>query len=527
VASLREIAQALSAAWDLDTTLDLITRRTTQVMQVDSCSIYLLETGGDTLWLRASTGLARKALGRVALKMGEGLTGWAAQQNTPVAVRDAQADPRFKLLPETREIGFHSLLAVPLVNRERVIGAMNVQTAAFTNFAGDEVQLLSLIGDLAAGALDRAILYDNMNRQIAELTTLAKVSETVTSPLYLDEMLDLVVEMAARVMDAPVCSLQLIDQDRGELIMKSARSPSQAYRARPALKIGEGIAGLVIRDRKPVTVADVRTDPRYHLSRMARQEGMVSMLSVPLMVHERVIGVLNCYTERPHQFSPEQIALFSTFANQTALAIENARLVTNAAVVREMHHRIKNNLQTVAMLLRLQAGDGQSLTARDALHLSISRIQSIAAVHEVLAQERFRSVNVKEVAERIARLTAQNMLRPDLEVEIAVEGEAIILPSQAATSLALVINELLQNSLEHAFAGLDRGSVRISIGRGPGEFVVEVCDDGVGLGAARPANLGLEIVETLVREDLRGKLEFSADAVGTRVVIRLPRSVER
>ena len=527
VASLREIAQALSAAWDLDTTLDLITRRTTQVMQVDSCSIYLLETGGDTLWLRASTGLARKALGRVALKMGEGLTGWAAQQNTPVAVRDAQADPRFKLLPETREIGFHSLLAVPLVNRERVIGAMNVQTAAFTNFAGDEVQLLSLIGDLAAGALDRAILYDNMNRQIAELTTLAKVSETVTSPLYLDEMLDLVVEMAARVMDAPVCSLQLIDQDRGELIMKSARSPSQAYRARPALKIGEGIAGLVIRDRKPVTVADVRTDPRYHLSRMARQEGMVSMLSVPLMVHERVIGVLNCYTERPHQFSPEQIALFSTFANQTALAIENARLVTNAAVVREMHHRIKNNLQTVAMLLRLQAGDGQSLTARDALHLSISRIQSIAAVHEVLAQERFRSVNVKEVAERIARLTAQNMLRPDLEVEIAVEGEAIILPSQAATSLALVINELLQNSLEHAFAGLDRGRVRISMGRGPGEFVVEVCDDGVGLGAARPANLGLEIVETLVREDLRGKLEFSADAVGTRVVIRLPRSVER
>jgi len=527
VASLREIAQALSAAWDLDTTLDLITRRTTQVMLVDSCSIYLLEADGETLRLRASTGLARKALGRVALKMGEGLTGWAAQQNTPVAVRDAQADPRFKLLPETREIGFHSLLAVPLVNRERVIGAMNVQTAAFHNFAGDEVQLLSLIGDLAAGALDRAILYDNMNRQIAELTTLAKVSETVTSPLYLDEMLDLVVEMAARVMDAAVCSLQLIDQERGELIMKSARSPSQAYRARPALKIGEGIAGLVIRDRKPVTVADVRTDPRYHLSRMARQEGMVSMLSVPLMVHERVIGVLNCYTERPHQFSPEQIALFSTFANQTALAIENARLVTNAAVVREMHHRIKNNLQTVAMLLRLQAGDGQSLTARDALHLSISRIQSIAAVHEVLAQEGFRSVNVKEVAERIARLTAQNMLRPDLEVEIAVEGEAIILPSQAATSLALVINELLQNSLEHAFAGLDRGSVRISMGRGPGEFVVEVCDDGVGLGAARPASLGLEIVETLVREDLRGKLEFSADAVGTRVVIRLPRSVER
>ncbi len=522
VASLREIAQSLSAAWDVDTTLDLIARKTTQVMHVDSCSIYLLDAGAETLWLRASTGLSQQALGRTALKMGEGLTGWAAQQGQPVAVRDAQVDPRFKYLPQTREHNFRSLLAVPLVNRERVIGALNVQTREFRAFTPDEVELAALISDLAAGALDRALLHDNMQRQIAELTTLAKVSETVTSPIYLDEMLDLVVEMAAKVMGAPVCALRLIDPGRGLLVVRSVKSDGVVFHDRPPLRIGEGVTGVAVRERRPVVVADVRVDPSYPFRDLATEEGLVSMLSVPLMVRERVIGALNCYTTRPRNFRAAEIALFSTLANQTALAIENAQLVTNAAIVREMHHRIKNNLQTVAMLLRMQAADGSALTAQDVLQVSVNRILSIAAVHEALAQEGFRLVNVTEVAQRITHSVAQNMLRPDLRVDLRVEGEAVVLPSRAATSLALVINELLQNALEHAFIGRAQGSVRIGLGRTRREVVVEVTDDGVGLPDTKPSSLGLEIVETLVRDDLHGTLAFKSTPAGTQVTVRLP-----
>src|SRR5687767_7973921 len=224
----------------------------------------------------------------------------------------------------------------------------------------------------------------------------------------------------------------------------------------PAAARGRGVTGTAVRERRPVVVADIREDARYPFRELARAEGLVSMLSVPLTVREKVIGALNCYTTQPHVFSEAEIALFSTLANQTALAIENAQLVTNAAVVREMHHRIKNNLQTVAMLLRMQADDGSILTAEDAataVQISVNRILSIAAVHEVLAQEGFRLVNVKDVTERIAQIVSQNMLHPDRPVEIVVEGEGIVLPSRAATSLALVINELLQNALEHAFVG--------------------------------------------------------------------------
>ena len=520
--ALREIGQAINAAWELEATLQLITHRTADVMGMDSCSIYLLDDGGEDLVLKATTGLAAESIGRARLRLGEGLTGWAAEKGEPVAVADAARDPRFKLLPETEESHFQSLLAVPLVNQGRVIGSMNVQTRAYHEFSDDEVELLSLIADLAAGSLEKAMLYEGMQRQIAELSALAEVSQAVTSPLYLDEMLEVVVEMAARVMQARLCSLMLLDETTGELVLRATQRLSLAYRGKPSLKVGEGVVGLVAQTGQPMALLDVRSDPRYRYAEVAQQEGLCSLLCVPLAVRDRVIGVFNCYTAEPHRFTDDEIALFSTLANQTALAIENARLVTNAAVVREMHHRIKNNLQNVAMLLRLQMSGDREVSAREVLHESVNRILSIAAVHEVLSQRGFRRVDLKEVLTRVGQAVAQNMQRPDQTVEVTVEGDEVSLPSQTATSLALAVNELIQNALEHAFAGRARGRVVVSLHRAPSELTIEVQDDGVGLSAGSPRQLGLEIVETLVWEDLGGDWSLSGgDGTTARITVPL------
>ena len=520
---LREIARAISAASDLDTTLDLIAHKTTEVMGVDSCTIYLLDPDQETLRLRASTGLAKRSVGRATLHIGEGLTGDAVTHTQPVFAREAQTDPRFKFVDETDEKQFSSLLAVPMISEGKTIGAMNVQTLPPHDFTEDEIELLALIGDLAAGALNKAALYDNLTRQLNELTTLARVSEAMTSPLYLNEMLDVVTKMAAQVMNAAVCSIFLLDEGSGKLEMRSAQRLDRAYAPRDPIPLGEGISGRVAKTGKAIIVHDVRADKRYINPALAKREGLASMLSVPLIVRDKVIGVLNCFTAEPRKFSKEQIALFSTLANQTALALENARLVTNAAVVREMHHRIKNNLQTVAMLMRMQVSDDNGLTAKDVLHQSINRIQSIAAVHEVLSEQGFRLVDVRDVIKRIARMTAQNMIAPEKQIAINVEGEAIVLPSRAATSLALVVNELLQNALEHAFVNRARGKVVITLTHNPREFLVTVADDGVGLPSKITSSLGLEIVETLVRDDLKGKIKFKRSEHGTQVDIVMPR----
>ena len=162
LSALREITRAISGAWSLEETLGLITRKTARVMDVDSCSIYLLEDGAEYLVLKATTGLASQAVGHARLKLGQGLTGYAAKVGKPIAASHASHDPRFKYLPETKETVFQSLLAVPLIARGKAIGALNVQTRAGREYSPDEVELLSIIADVAAGELEKAVLHDEI-----------------------------------------------------------------------------------------------------------------------------------------------------------------------------------------------------------------------------------------------------------------------------------------------------------------------------------------------------------------------------
>jgi two-component system, sensor histidine kinase PdtaS len=527
LSALREISRAIGAALDLDTTLTLITRKTAEVMRVDSCSIYLLDDAREYLVLKATTGLAAEAVGRARLRFGEGLTGWAAEKNEAVASSNATADPRFKYLPETRETLFQSLLAVPLTVAGRVLGAVNVQTTGIHAWAEDEVELLSIIADLAGGALEKARLYDSMRRQIVELRTLAEVSETLTSPLYLEQIFRLLVEMASRVFDASLCTLMLTDRD--ELVLAAAHPAEESPGVRPrhALRLGEGLPGAAAASGEPVASENAGADPRFRPAEMlGRPPAARPALAIPLRVRDRTLGVVTVYLGRPHAFTGPEITLLQTLANQTALAIENAGLVVKSAMVREMHHRVKNNLQMIAMLLRLQIRDGREVSGREVLTETINRILSIAAVHEILAAEGLGTVSVREMLDRVVHTVTQTMAPPGFSLDARVSGDDVHLPTQQATSLALVVNELLQNAMEHAFPGRAKGRVIIVLMPGPEALRVEVRDDGVGLpdgfALERSSDLGLEIVRTLVQDDLKGRIWFT-NAGGVRVVITMPR----
>ncbi|HEV2356992.1 MAG TPA: GAF domain-containing protein [bacterium] len=531
LSALREISRAIGAALDLDTTLTLITRKTAEAMRVDSCSIYLLDASRDYLVLKATTGLAPEAVGRARLRLGEGLTGWAADKGEAVASSNATADPRFKYLPETHETLFHSLLAVPLTVAGRVLGAVNVQTTGVHAWADDEVELLSIIADLAGGALEKARLYDSMRRQIMELRTLAEVSETLTSPLYLEQIFRLLVEMASRVFDAALCTLMLTD---GDALVLAAAHPADADahapgagagRPRQTLRVGAGLPGLAAASGEPVSSEDAGADPRILPAELLGRGPARSALAVPLRVRDRTLGVVTVYLGRRHAFTPPESTMLQTLANQAALAIENAGLVVKSAMVREMHHRVKNNLQMIAMLLRLQMRDGREVSGREVLTETINRILSIAAVHEILAAEGLGTVSVREMLDRVVHTVTQTMAPPGFNLDARVSGDDVHLPTQQATSLALVVNELLQNAMEHAFPGRAKGQVVIVLMPGPDALRVEVRDDGVGLpdgfAPERSSDLGLEIVRTLVQDDLKGRIVFT-NAGGARVVITLP-----
>lgn len=521
--AIQDIFRAINVSSDLRAILSIVTQTTTRALKADSCSIYLLDVATQRLMLKATTGLFPEAVDRAYLTMGQGLTGWAAQHRQAVAVTDAWKDERFHMLPDTRERPFKSLMAVPLKTGERMVGSMNVQTLRRRVWTEGDVEFASLIADVVAGVLERAVLQEGTERTIRELSAVSQVSKAVTAPVYLDETLRVVAEMAAKAVNARRCSLLLLDEGERAYVSRAVYDQRADTAREPSWRLGK----LPLRSgggalNAPLLLASAQSELADPHAAWAGAAGLRALLCVPLVVHERCIGLMNVWAGEDGALAPAQVELCTTLANQIALAIENAHLVGNAAIVQEMHHRVKNNLQNIVMLLQIQMGGNQNLSAKEVLQESVNRIMSIAAVHDAMAQGGFRLVDVKDVIERVVHLTHGNMTRPDQRIEIDVRGDAIKLSARAATSLALCVNELVQNALEHAFVGRDTGRVIVTLADRGGRVVVEVRDDGRGgdpLRDGKSPSLGLNIVTTLVSEDLRGTFKFRRGSRGGSVAV--------
>ncbi len=167
------------------------------------------------------------------------------------------------------------------------------------------------------------------------LATLTKISKAITSDLYLEDILKLIVSLTANVMSAKICALWLLDEDTGELRIRATQAMSQEYLRDRSLKVGEGIVGLVAKEKEPIAIYDVMKDKRYKETSLAAKEGFVSMLSVPMMVKQKVIGVINVYTVEPYEFTKNDINLLSAVANQAAVSIENTELMVKTKVIQE------------------------------------------------------------------------------------------------------------------------------------------------------------------------------------------------
>jgi len=167
------------------------------------------------------------------------------------------------------------------------------------------------------------------------IEALSRISEAMTSDLYLEDILKLIVTVTAEAMGSKICSLMLLDPKKKELTIKATQSISKEYINKNPLKIGEGIAGKVALENRPIAVYSIMEDKTYKYRDIARKEGLASLLCVPLHVKEKIIGVLTIYTSEPHEFSDYEVSILKTVADQAAIVIENYRLVIETKVIKE------------------------------------------------------------------------------------------------------------------------------------------------------------------------------------------------
>lgn len=526
VEALRKLGQAIGSSFDVQHLLDVVAEIAVQVTGTDTCYIYLLDDAGEELILRSAKGdPSKRIVGKWRLKIGEGITGWVAKTRQLVSIgKEAFRDERYKAL-ETED-AFQSMLSVPLIAADQLVGVINIHTKPSHEYTEGQRRLMDRIAEQVANALYSSKLYKQMQAQVTRLSTLTEVSRSITSGMYLDETLNLIVAMTAESMNFKIVTVMLVDEQKQELVIRATQSSSREYIHKPNLKLGESLAGKAISEGRPITVLDVRETPEYRYPDIARREGLCSMICLPLKFRDKTIGVLNCYTEKRHVFTPEEIGVLTALGNHAAIAIDNAKLVVRSAIVQEMHHRVKNNLQTIASLLRLQMYYSKFASVEQVLQESINRILSIAAVHEVLSQEQFDMVSIRAVTENIIGATCQSLVPPGKHIEMAVNGADIALPPSKATSVALIVNELVQNAVEHGFKEIDEGRIGVQIEESDREIKLVIENDGTPPPADfdlyKHRKLGLQIVENLVRDDLHGR--FSLSSVGrVRATVIFPK----
>jgi two-component sensor histidine kinase/putative methionine-R-sulfoxide reductase with GAF domain len=455
---LTRTIDVVNSSLDVQEVLEAIAHEVAGALETDACFVYLFDEGAGELVLRATHGTTVEDATTVPrMGLGEGITGVAASERESVMIPSkAHLDPRFKSFPNLREDQYESILAVPILAREKLEGALNVRTREPREFSDREVELLVAIASQVGQSIEHAKLFEASQRRVAELEALARISEAVTESLYLEESLEAIVRTTMESLDATGVALVLDEQ----------------------VAWPEGRAGAYA----------VRT---------------------PLRWKRRQIGELVCDRDTP--FGADDRALLDAIAQNAAVALESGRMALRGVLAQEIHHRVKNNLQTVASLLRLQA-HAEDVDPQKALGDSVNRILAIAAVHEVLTEHREDVVDLGELLDRLRSMLVQGLVEGK---RVTATLEPVELAGQRATALALVFSELLGNALEHGGSAISVGLAREGT-----EIVLVIADDGKGMSSARDGT-GLSIVRALVRDELGGSLVLG-DVGGLRAEVRFP-----
>jgi two-component sensor histidine kinase/putative methionine-R-sulfoxide reductase with GAF domain len=529
LAALHRINRAATGSLHLDDMLSTVVAVVAETIGGDACSVFLYDHHSQTLMLRASSGLNPDIVGKLSIRADAGITGLAAaSRQTQIAV-DAPSHPAFFTYPIVGEDRYTSQVSIPLLLREpeRLVGVMNIQSIHPREFDQDEITFLETAAGELSIAIENARLYSQtdaaLHMRIAELDALQSVTRSIASTLRSGELLPLIASQSARLTDADAAFLFRVIEppDHVKLLVQVLADDTNANAMVPVEFVQE--------------VARVRSGLALAEPQAAGSEGMI--LGAPLMTGHGVLGVV-CVRLRTRIKHPDQpLALLQAFADSAALALENADLyedarqnyATASTLLQEMHHRVRNNLQTVAALLSMQARHARAPEITGPLQEAVARVQSIAAVHNLLSSDNVTTANIAAVVKHVVDEASINVVPPGMRVAFDIQPTTISASSRQATILALLVNECVTNAIEHGFMGRTEGRVTITTSEIDELVEVAVVDDGIGLPAdfslERNSQLGLRIARTLAASDLKGSFGIeSRPGGGARAVIRFPKA---
>ncbi len=326
---LNEMISTVGSTLKVDEVLRNLVDSIVHAISCHAAFIYLYEKERERLVLASTSKQYQHLVGKIEMALGEGINGWVAMTLQPVFLKDnAMSDPRFRYYPELEDDKFQSVMTIPIIAKDRhLIGVITLHTVAPHEFTEHDQNFVSNTAALVAGAIENAQLYENTQKKLNVLTTLSVLSQTISSGLYLDEMLRSLATLTVQIMEADQCVILLMDQARGRLTVRASA---------PALN--ERSLNFQSVDIDRTTWEKLREpggrgqSPEISGNALERlnplKDAQHKMLhSVPLVASAEHLGLLNLYSARSRRYTSEDQTLLGTIANQIAMAIKNSHLV--------------------------------------------------------------------------------------------------------------------------------------------------------------------------------------------------------
>ncbi len=335
---LLEASAVTSETLDLERVLAGVAGIVKNVVPYDLFAILLYNEKQRGLSIRYSIGHRDEVVRNLVIPLKEGITGWAAATRAPILIGDVRNDPRYlNALDAVR-----SELAVPMISRGKLVGIIDVQSTHLDAYASEDVTVVRLIGQRVAASIENARLYRRVERQNKTFKTLAALSQEFSSILALDELLDKIAKTVYGLISYDAFSILMLDAAQQVLRHRFSQRFDQRIEL-DNIPVAKGITGAAVTSRAAVRVVDTLADPRY----IASHPDIRSEIAVPLMVQDRVVGVMDLESERIGYFTEDHKRLLNLLAPQMASSIENARLYGELA---EREQRMDEDLKAARKL---------------------------------------------------------------------------------------------------------------------------------------------------------------------------------
>ena len=321
---LHEIAKSLSSAGNLPAVLNLIAKSAADGLGLKACTIRLLDRRGERLELAAAYGLSDAYLRKGPVEFKKSLYDERALRGEPIIVEDVQKDERLQYPEEAAREGLRSMASVPLVARDKYLGALRVFSSVPHRFSNSELAFLTALANLGAIAIENARMGDSLRRRMENMSMLLEISEKITSSLKREEIFERVVRSAANGLGAQGSALWLLDEEGRRLDLAAAHGFGDRGLSRRSMAASGEIPEVL--SGKAVAIYDAASDPRTKGLEEVEVEGMRSILAAPLFIKGRVAGILKVYAKEPRDFDENDREFLSILANLGGIAIQNSKL---------------------------------------------------------------------------------------------------------------------------------------------------------------------------------------------------------